>query len=183
MNTLDSNDLKNLKNYKYISEDYSYLTKIYSKVWNFSQSYIPRSIHPNIITLIGIFTVIYGYTLNSNNYSNIIMSICLLLYMSFDSIDGIHARKTKQTTIIGEYFDHLGDLVVLGFGTTYLFDMLGFESNLFMKNIILLFCSVNFIRYHWDAIITKKIVFTGFSDTSLILTSLSLLVLVNLKLQ
>ena len=182
MNLLNPNDIGNLKKYKYVSEDSSMLYKIYFKFWDWFQSYIPKYIHPNLITLFGIFFIIFGYTCYNLKYSNLIMGIGILVYMNMDSIDGIHARKTKQISIIGEYFDHLGDLVVLGFVGTYLCNMVGFANNLLIKNIILILSSINFIKHHYDTIHTQKMIFTELSDTSLILTIISFMIFINFKL-
>ena len=110
------------------------------------------------------------------------MSIGILVYMNTDSIDGIHARKTKQTSIIGEYFDHLGDLIVMSFIGNYLSNMVGFQYNLPVKNMIMILSSMNFIKHHWDAVDKCKMIFTEFTDITLILTIISLLVFINYRL-
>lgn len=182
MDLLSSSDLENLNNYKYLSEDNTILSKKLNWCWHWIQKHIPKYTHPNVITLMGIFSIVFGYALSGTKYSNIIMSLCILFYMGTDNIDGIHARNTKQTSIIGEYFDHLGDLIALSFIGTYLCNQLGFQTNFVAKNIIMSFASVNFICHHWDAINSKKITFDKYSDTAMILISCSLITLSNIKL-
>ena len=72
----------------------------------------------------------------------------------------------KQNSIIGEYLDHLFDLVILGFIVNYLYMMFGFGLNNSIKiNLIMYFCSFEFFYNHWIASHTKKIIFTGGSGS------------------
>jgi cytidyltransferase-like protein len=174
-------DIDNYKNYKYKSEDNTFLTQQYYKIWVQLQKCIPSFIHPNIITILGLLSIITGFVLMKNYNCNKIMGLSILLYMGWDSIDGIHARKIKNTSIIGEYFDHLIDMVNTGMITDCLLTQLGIED-LFVKNFTITITSFCFIVPHYKSIITKIIVFEGTFNVSLILTISSLILLLGIRL-
>ena len=183
MNILNNINIYNFKNYKYESEDNCFLTQYYSILWKYLSNFIPRNIHPNFITLLGFIFIFFGYNLSKyfTTYSNIIMGIGVIGYTMCDGIDGIHARNTKQTSIIGEYFDHLVDLSVTGIVLTYSFEMFGL-NNVFYNNLFTLLASIEFTRTHYDAISTKKIIFSGSSDVSMVTTLTYMLIFLNKKL-
>ena len=174
-------DIENYKNYKYKSEDNTFLTQQYNKIWVQLQKCIPSFIHPNIITILGLFSIIIGFVLMKNYNCNKIMGSSILLYMGWDSIDGIHARKIKNTSIIGEYFDHLIDMVNTGMITDCLLTQLGIDD-LLVKNLTIIIASFCFIVPHYKSIITKKLVFEGTFNVSLILTISSLILLLGIRL-
>ena len=51
---LSSQALENLKNYKYVSGDYSILDNALQPFWNSVVTFMPRWLAPNLITLIGL---------------------------------------------------------------------------------------------------------------------------------
>ena len=59
-------ELDNYKNYKYESEDNTFLSSQYNKMWVLLQKFIPSFIHPNIITILGLFSIITGFILMKN---------------------------------------------------------------------------------------------------------------------
>jgi cytidyltransferase-like protein len=182
MKILSEENIYSLKKYKYICEDNFFLNQLYTKFWIYLQSYIPRKIHPNILTLMGLISVILSYILNkNNNYSNIIMAIGIFNYINYDGIDGIHARNTKQTSIIGEYMDRLIDLCVAGLIGSYIFNMFGITDNI-TKNLLIFFVSFEFIFPHLRAIQIKKIIFDGTANVSLVTTTSLIITLINMKL-
>jgi len=133
--------LENLKNYKYSSVDKSYVSKyILKPYWEFCTKLFPLSMAPNLITLTGfgfmvinlIFTIIFVPDLEGPTYRWFYFScsLGLWLYSTFDNVDGKQARRTKQSSPLGELFDHgcdslncaVGSIVeaaALGLGQTY----------------------------------------------------------------
>lgn len=185
MKFLTEENVRSWKNYKYQSEDNCFLSNIYKKIWNNLDKFIPRALHPNIITLCGLLSIIicYHMSLLFSQYRYLIMSLGVFLYLNADGIDGIHARNTKQNSIIGEYLDHLFDLVILGFIVNYLYMMFGFGLNNSIKiNLIIYFCSFEFFYNHWIASHTKKIIFTGTSDVASLLTLTVITIFSNIKM-
>jgi len=177
MKFLNDENISNYKNYQYKSEDNCFFTPYYFKLWSYLSNFIPRKIHPNIITLLGFVFVVFGYYLSNffKKYSNILMGLGVIGYTLCDGIDGIHARNTKQTSIIGEYLDHLVDLTSIGIVSTYIFKSIGL-NNVFYNNLFMLIASFEFVRTHYNSILTKKIIFAGTSDVTMI-TSLTYLII------
>ncbi|ORX46677.1 hypothetical protein BCR36DRAFT_356789 [Piromyces finnis] len=133
--------LENLKNYKYNAVDKSYVSKyILKPYWEFCTKLFPLSMAPNLITLTGfgfmlinlILAIILVPDLEGPTYRwfYISCSLGLWLYSTFDNVDGKQARRTKQSSPLGELFDHgcdslncaVGSVVeaaALGLGQTY----------------------------------------------------------------
>jgi ethanolaminephosphotransferase len=133
--------LENLKNYKYNSVDKSFISKyILKPYWEFCTRLFPLSMAPNLITLTGfgfmvlnlIFAIIFVPDLETptSRWFYFSCSLGLWLYSTFDNIDGKQARRTKQSSPLGELFDHgcdslncaVGSIVeaaALGLGQTY----------------------------------------------------------------
>lgn len=97
------------------------------------QRFIPLFVTPNSITWLGfiamllsfVFTTIYDSTLNTSSKTlSIFNSIFILIYIFTDSIDGIHARLTKQCSPLGKMLDHFVDSCCLIFCLTSLFSAL-----------------------------------------------------------
>lgn len=133
--------LENLKNYKYNSVDKSYVSKyILKPYWEFCTKLFPLSMAPNLITLTGfgfmvinlILAIILVPDLEGPTYRWFYFScsLGLWLYSTFDNVDGKQARRTKQSSPLGELFDHgcdslncaVGSIVeaaALGLGQSY----------------------------------------------------------------
>jgi cytidyltransferase-like protein len=174
---LNEINLNELKCYKYQSEDNNFFYKIYNRIWLKISNFIPNYIHPNILTFLGFLSIILGFY----SKNNIIMSFCIFLYLNFDGLDGIHARNINQTSIIGEYNDHIVDLMVLGFIGNSFNKMIGIED-IVLENMIINISSLIFNEIHYSAIIKKKIIFKNLSDINMILTILIVLFYYNYKL-
>lgn len=75
--------------------------------------YIPSTLHPNWLTLLnyGINMMAFGLAALFPE-STWVQSLLILLMVSTmitDCLDGMHARKTKQTSLLGEILDHALD--------------------------------------------------------------------------
>lgn len=116
------NSLRNLKLYKYSSEDHSLLSKyILKKWWNSFVLLVPSWMAPNIVTLLGFVFIIcnllcvlyYDPYLNqeSPRWCYFFYAFGLFMYQTFDGCDGAHARNIGQSGPLGELFDHSVDAV------------------------------------------------------------------------
>lgn len=119
---VNSQGLLNLKNdYKYTGGDKSLVAARMQHFWNWLVQYIPRSVAPNMVTLVGLFFIFLSYGLNvyytpevkgiAPWYIYVIHAICLFFYQTLDALDGKHARRTKNSSALGELFDHGCDAV------------------------------------------------------------------------
>ncbi|ELA40767.1 uncharacterized protein VICG_02196, partial [Vittaforma corneae ATCC 50505] len=94
---------------------YRLITRRYCE---FLQKHVPKSITPNTITWIGLLsitasfllTVMLDWTLkNPPRFLHLVNGISVLVYLTTDSLDGIHARKSNQCSAIGKILDHFVD--------------------------------------------------------------------------
>lgn len=124
----------NIKNYNYISNDASFLSKyVYSICYKILE-FIPKSVSPNIITLCGLGSVLFSTLLIlffSSSFSvlslALISAFCLFVYQMCDTLDGRQAKRlgmyTNPTT---ELFDHGVDSIVVSLSainSVYLVDI------------------------------------------------------------
>ncbi|KKK21692.1 hypothetical protein AOCH_003116, partial [Aspergillus ochraceoroseus] len=113
--------LSNLKDYRYAGVDLSLTSRYVLKPFynKFVIKFFPMSMAPNAITLTGLVFVLinfltvlwYNPTLDQDCPAWVYAScaVGLFLYQTFDGVDGIQARRTKQSGPLGELFDHSVD--------------------------------------------------------------------------
>lgn len=119
---LSKQNLDNLKLYKYSSVDKSLVSRyILRPYWTWFLTLFPKSMAPNLITLSGlgfvlanVATLLYYDPMLRNGVPSWVYAswaVGLWLYQSFDSIDGMQARRTGQSSPLGEMFDHGCDAI------------------------------------------------------------------------
>lgn len=109
-----------------IAENY-----LLERFWQWvTMTFYPEWLAPNLITLGGFMLMLFAHVLLWSCYPLvldegavhaqwkyrlccIISSICLFLYQTLDGSDGKQARRTKQSSPLGEVFDHGVDAVCL----------------------------------------------------------------------
>lgn len=102
------------------------------------------NVTPNILTTFGLIssiTCLYAL-INRKTFLAIIM-LCLRWY--FDYADGLMARKYKMVTVIGDYYDHITDIVfTLGLFSVILLSKYPKKSNL-KKILVVILLSFYFM--------------------------------------
>lgn len=109
--------LAHLAAYKYSSVDNSLLSYyILGPYWNWVVKILPLWLAPNMVTLIGFFFVIANVGLLAIFMPDLIgpgppwlyysFAFGLFMYQTMDNIDGKQARRTGQSSGLGELFDH-----------------------------------------------------------------------------
>ncbi|KAH1525092.1 hypothetical protein KXW35_005746 [Aspergillus fumigatus] len=121
MTYIRQHQLPNLKTYRYAGVDHSLISRYVLKPF-YNRCVIncfPMGMAPNAITLTGfLFVVINFITILWYNpaldhdcppwvYAS--CAIGLFLYQTFDAVDGMQARRTRQSSPLGELFDHSVD--------------------------------------------------------------------------
>lgn len=148
--------VENLEKHKYNVTDESLSTSILKSQWLKIQSYIPFCVAPNIITLFGLLSIIFGFYVSYSYYDNYpvittITCICsTIIYIYLDAIDGIHARKTLNSSPIGEFFDHGCDsigTILLSMMFCKLFDIT--DRSLIWK--FTMTASLGFLTFHFNS--------------------------------
>lgn len=107
-----------LKEYKYEASSASYLDNLLlGPFWNFLLAYIPGSISPNALTLIGtmfaFLTMPILYLYSSFALAWVATAVCIFLYQTCDALDGKQARKWGKSSALGQVLDHGCDSIVL----------------------------------------------------------------------
>jgi ethanolaminephosphotransferase len=151
--------LNNLSQYKYSGEDnsliYNYVINPFAK---FVCNCLPRTIAPNVLTLLGLLCSAAAYILiaiyiphfieSAPRWAYFVAAVLVFLYLMLDAMDGTQARRTNMASPMGELFDHLCDslsltLCVLLTSATM---RLGAHESFFF----LLMFFIPFYTSHWD---------------------------------
>ncbi|CAO1598227.1 hypothetical protein XANCAGTX0491_001997 [Xanthoria calcicola] len=109
--------LVHLKSYKYSSVDKSLISRyILKHYWNGFVELLPLWLAPNMVTLLGFFFILADIILLEIFIPDLVGPAPSWLYYSFafgvwmystmDNVDGKQARRTGQSSGLGELFDH-----------------------------------------------------------------------------
>ena len=74
--------------------------------------YVFKNIHPNIISLFGIFLNYAIFKLYYKNYNKILIVLMTFIRIYCDNLDGAVARKFNKTSNIGGLLDSLDDMIL-----------------------------------------------------------------------
>lgn len=110
------------KKYKYNGKDDSILVKlVYRKFWNWAVTFIPLWVAPNLVTLIGFFFELFSFAMSYilsegltqpiPSWACFVNGICLAIYQLLDNLDGRQARRTGNSSPLGQFFDHVCDAI------------------------------------------------------------------------
>lgn len=153
----------------YRVQDDELLLDFYKKLfWNRLVPRIPASIAPNTLTIIGqmcgvLSAVATGAAVAGAPIFYLVSAVLLLAYLTFDNIDGAHARRTGQTSPLGEFLDHGLDGVASG----AILIVTGFVLTLDQTWLVLLCTlgSFGFVALFWEQFRTGLLVIPKFSST------------------
>ena len=125
---------------------------VLANTFKYIQTYIPYSLTPNILTIIGLISMVcsclftFWFDPSLLSAPRLLISfnfLCLFIYFAMDSVDGIHARSTGRCSTFGNILDHCVDSCCCFFVTVALASSLRIGmSNLFLyiyTSITLLF--------------------------------------------
>ncbi|KAH9391280.1 hypothetical protein TYRP_006879 [Tyrophagus putrescentiae] len=119
---LNDAKLKRLGEHKYSSSGSTLLDPIMQKFWNWFVAHcIPRWWAPNAMTLVGLVFNIFTCSLliyfspdarqEISAWVLVLAAIGLFVYQTLDACDGKQARRTGNSSSLGELFDHGCDVV------------------------------------------------------------------------
>ncbi|EDR26746.1 choline/ethanolaminephosphotransferase, putative [Entamoeba dispar SAW760] len=161
--------LNNLKYYKYSGVDHSlcanYILSPY--FWEPLLTHcIPRSIAPNMITLIGGLFMVLAYILfviesptgteTVSTFTLVMSGILIFLYQTADNLDGKQARRTSNSSPLGELFDHGVDTFMMGIFSMII--VIVFKFDLTTQLFIFIFLLTVFYMSHWEEYHTNTLV-------------------------
>eukprot|EP01064_Diplonema_japonicum_P006674 TRINITY_DN1451_c2_g2_i1.p1 TRINITY_DN1451_c2_g2~~TRINITY_DN1451_c2_g2_i1.p1 ORF type:complete len:425 (+),score=70.49 TRINITY_DN1451_c2_g2_i1:50-1276(+) len=109
--------IEGLKKYKYSGQDLSLVSKyILQPYWRYTVNFLPRTLAPNAVTLVGLGMITGSYLLVEQFSPNCrtdtpkwvwaTVAACLFGYQTLDALDGKQARRTGTSSPLGELFDH-----------------------------------------------------------------------------
>lgn len=117
-------NLVHLRNYNFHSVAPTPLDRLLSRIWwTPIADALPRWLSPNVITLMGaccmfainycLFTYIHKLDYyNAPDWVPLFIALMLLLYLTFDGIDGKQARRLGVSSPLGQLMDHGVDALV-----------------------------------------------------------------------
>lgn len=128
-------DVDNAKKYKYNGTDKSIFAKLFlRRWWDFCINYIPMTIAPNLITLIGFLAEVFSFIVSMftskmlaqpiPRWNCFLNGISLFFYQTLDNLDGRQARRTNTSSPLGQFFDHGCDAL------TGVFELMKFAATL-----------------------------------------------------
>jgi len=97
---------------EYRADDRALLLGLYQKLlWDRLLPALPRSLRPNTITLVGetcavLAPVATWGAVQGRPWLYGVSALLLFAYVTADNLDGQHARRTGQTSALGEFLDH-----------------------------------------------------------------------------
>eukprot|EP01114_Cavostelium_apophysatum_P006180 TRINITY_DN17423_c0_g1_i1.p1 TRINITY_DN17423_c0_g1~~TRINITY_DN17423_c0_g1_i1.p1 ORF type:complete len:388 (+),score=67.11 TRINITY_DN17423_c0_g1_i1:90-1253(+) len=113
--------LRNLLEYKYHGVDHSIMAKLLQPFWTKAVTFLPLTMAPNMVTLVGFYFIIGSFLLQTYfcpqlkgeapSFVYFCHAICLFVYQTMDALDGKQARRTNNASPLGELFDHGCDAV------------------------------------------------------------------------
>jgi len=163
---LTTRDIENFKEWRYQSSPPDLLSKIFLPFWKFLANLVPNFIHPNILSLsslmcgvIPLFFLDY-FVNNIDILSSSLLGLSIFMAMTFDAMDGIHARNTGNSSPIGEFIDHMVDFLFAGMTILSVGTYLGIRDPL-IWNFALTVTLCHFIATHLLAIESKKVQLVG----------------------
>lgn len=118
MNTkcLTDAGVENIANHKYKSGQYTFLDNKLNPVWAGLTELLPMWLAPNMVTLLGAMhcgvsyacTWYYSPQFNTPcpDWVIFLSGYCTIAYYTFDCMDGKQARRTGQSSPLGQLFDH-----------------------------------------------------------------------------
>ena len=118
---LTADGLENIANHKYVPGHYTYLDIFLNPFWTHLTDLLPTSLAPNMVTTLGglhcaisYFTVWYfckDYNEPVPDWLIVLCAYCTFAYYTLDCMDGKQARRTQQSTPLGQLFDHGFDCI------------------------------------------------------------------------
>lgn len=108
--------------YSYVCEDRSLLTPFFRRwVWEPAMALVPTSVSPNSLSILGNVCSVCALAIllvikPEQQVLFVFPALLIFAYLCLDNMDGMHARRTGQSSPLGEFIDHWFD----GFNSNFL---------------------------------------------------------------
>eukprot|EP00557_Chaetoceros_sp_GSL56_P000375 CAMPEP_0176504278 /NCGR_PEP_ID=MMETSP0200_2-20121128/15843_1 /TAXON_ID=947934 /ORGANISM="Chaetoceros sp., Strain GSL56" /LENGTH=394 /DNA_ID=CAMNT_0017903689 /DNA_START=1118 /DNA_END=2299 /DNA_ORIENTATION=+ len=107
--------------HKYKPGHYTFLDNLLNPFWTRLTEFLPMSLAPNAVTLLGAlhcglaYSILWYYSPHYDaplpNWVVFLAGYCTIAYYTFDCMDGKQARRTGQSSPLGQLFDHGFDCI------------------------------------------------------------------------
>ncbi len=136
--------------------------------WRWMLLLIPRWISPNALTVLGLAASVgaVGAALAGaagHVWMYLVSAILLFVYVTLDNLDGAHARRTGQSSHLGELLDH--GLDGLASGSMLLIGAIVLHLDPFFTVLLVLIGTVAFVQTLWEQYRTNLLVIPQLSGT------------------
>lgn len=116
MYLLSEEQIEEIFKWQYVAVDESFTTKIMTPIWNNMLMHLSTKIPANALTLTGCFCPLITYMMYMYLDGDLIewlpwFVLAIILFQTFDALDGKQARRTFTSSPIGELLDHTCDQV------------------------------------------------------------------------
>jgi ethanolaminephosphotransferase len=119
--SLTDQGVENIANHKYKPGQYTYCDNLLNPLWTSLTDLLPIWLAPNMVTFIGAchcglaYSITWYYSSNFDqnlpNWVVFLSGYCTIAYYTFDCMDGKQARRTGQSSPLGQLFDHGFDCI------------------------------------------------------------------------
>eukprot|EP01028_Stygiella_incarcerata_P009027 TRINITY_DN41119_c0_g1_i1.p1 TRINITY_DN41119_c0_g1~~TRINITY_DN41119_c0_g1_i1.p1 ORF type:complete len:440 (-),score=84.92 TRINITY_DN41119_c0_g1_i1:219-1538(-) len=158
--------------HKYSCEDVSpFSIHVLQPIWDFLIRFVPLTVAPNVITLMGLSLVVIAFLLHvvyiptfeeeAPAFVYIFSGVAIILYHTLDNLDGRQARRTRSGTPIGELLDHSADAFVTCLVYMMIAGMTKMGSNGNTLFFILVLGMIPFFSITWEEYHTRTL-FLGY---------------------
>ena len=114
---LTAKGVENIANHKYVPGHYTHLDNMCNPMWTYlTELLLPLWIAPNMVTTLGglhcaisylvVRTLCKDYNESVPNWVILLCAYCTFAYYTLDCMDGKQARRTQQSSPLGQLFDH-----------------------------------------------------------------------------
>ena len=120
---LTKSGLENISRHKYKAGHYTHLDTYLNSFWTLLTELLPTTMAPNVVTSVGglhcalSYFILWYYSPNFHeNVPNWVVALsgfCTIAYYTFDCMDGKQARRTGNSSPLGQLFDHGVDCICL----------------------------------------------------------------------
>lgn len=119
--SLTDDGVEFIAGHKYKPGHYTFLDNFFNPFWTRLTEFLPMNLAPNAVTLLGAlhcgvaYSVLWCYSPHYDtplpNWVVFLAGYCTIAYYTFDCMDGKQARRTGQSSPLGQLFDHGFDCI------------------------------------------------------------------------
>jgi len=165
---LSTEGVKNLLNYKggvTVDKGITYVHFI-SPLCNVLVEYLPRNLAPNLMTFSGFifnalaYWICFTYLSDGKpepwNWVPLAAAALTAAYMLADAMDGKQARRTGNSSVLGELMDHTVDALFIQFGTCSIAHCIGLSTEQVFWAVVVGIGA--FYLAHWEELYAEHLV-------------------------